>query len=184
MSSAVLSTTGVCENVDLAADVVSKLRQKIEIESKRLAPIKAGVNLVNLVLGFAVVSMVLHGIAADPNVPVNSVVPITFQEWVWSVRDGYFNILVSEWFKHGGLAVDPAVFDAKVVSVTPQEWLWTLQNGSFGRMLEENVRYGGLLVDPSYETETVPLTLQEGWWALTGGYGNNALDHFFRNGGL
>jgi hypothetical protein len=184
MASAVLSKAAVCENVDRAADVVSKLRQKIEVESKRLAPVRAGVNVINVVLGFAVVSMILHGIAADPNVPVNYVVPITFQEFFWSVRDGYFNLLVSEWFKHGGLAVDPAVFEARVVDFTPQEWLWSIQNGSFGRMLEENMRYGGLLVDPSYDTETAPITLQEGWWALTGGYGNNALNHFFRNGGL
>ena len=195
VGSGVLSTSAVCDNVDLAADVVSKLRRKIEMESKRLAPVKAGLNLVNTLLGFAVVSMILHGIAADPNVPVDSmaglslddsraVVPISFQEWVWAIRDGYLPLLVSEWFKHGGFVVDVSAFDTKAVPITPQEWVWAIQNGSFGRLLEENMRYDGLLVDSSYGTETVPLTLQEGWWALRDGYAGTALQHIFRNGGL
>jgi hypothetical protein len=189
VGSGVLSTSAICQNVDVTADIVSKLRQKIEVESRRLAPIRAGLNLVNLLLGFTIANMVLHGIAADPNVPVDSMagisaLPITFQEWVWAVRDGYFSLLFSEWFRHGGLLADVSTFDMKAVPLAPQEWVWAIQNGGFGRMLQENIRYGGLLADSSFETETVPLTVQEGLWALTGGYGGTAWDHFFRNGGL
>eukprot|EP00539_Tryblionella_compressa_P021608 CAMPEP_0178887248 /NCGR_PEP_ID=MMETSP0747-20121128/16481_1 /TAXON_ID=913974 /ORGANISM="Nitzschia punctata, Strain CCMP561" /LENGTH=266 /DNA_ID=CAMNT_0020556367 /DNA_START=134 /DNA_END=934 /DNA_ORIENTATION=- len=192
----VLSTTSVCDNADRVADTVAKLRQKIEMESQRLAPLRASLNIVNVVLGIVVVSMILHGVAADPNVPFDAswaafssnenraVAPFSIQEFIWSVRDGYLPLLFSQYLKNGGLVVDAQAFDMKAVPFTPQEWVWSMQNGSLGRMLEESVKYGGLRVDSSYETETLPLTFQETWWALTNGYAGNAVQHVFRNGGL
>lgn len=151
-------------------------------------------------LGFYVVSTILHGVAAVPNVPVDApmissfgteafntrgVAAILPQEWLWSIRDGYFPSLFSEWLHNGGLVVDTSVFDEKVVAFTPQEWVWSVQNGSFGNMLEENMKYGGLVVDSSFDTEGMtPMTGQDILYSIQGGYLGDAMKHFYRNGGI
>lgn len=190
----------LCDNVDSVVEVVASLRQKIEIERKRLAPVKATTHVINLALGFYVVSTILHGVAAVPNVPVDAPVISSFgteafntrgvaailpQEWLWSIRDGYFPSLFSEWLHNGGLVVDTSVFDEKVVAFTPQEWVWSIQNGSFGNMLEENMKYGGLVVDSCYDTEGMtPMTGQDVLYSIQGGYLGDAMKHFYRNGGI
>jgi hypothetical protein len=199
IGSGVLSPSAVCDvgNVDVVADIVDKLRNKIQEESQRLVWVKSGMNIINIVLGVTIVSMILHGLVADPNVPVDSmtltmidndptraVVPFLPIEWIWAVRDGYVPTLVSQWFQHGGLVVDSSSYDIKAAPLTPQEWIWTVQNGSFGHLLKENMKYGGLLVDMSYQSETIPLEAKELWWALNGGYLEDVFRHFFRNGGL
>lgn len=224
IGSGVLSTTALC-NIDnminledgtitTVADIVDKLRTKIQRESQRLVWVKTGMNLVNIILGIMVVSMILHGIVADPHVPVDNsnnnsilsalsspsssggtiimdsdpnraVVPFLPMEWIWAVRDGYLPLMMTQWFQHGGLVVDVTSYEFKAVPITPQEWIWSIRNGSFGRLLEENIRYGALKVDAaSYTSETIPLEAREWWWAITGGYGNDAMQHFYRNGGL
>lgn len=205
IGSGVLSTSPVCdvEIYNDTVDIVAKLRSKIQQESQRLVWIKAAMNLFNIALGITVVSMILHGVAADPHVPVDdffssyssssmnmndptrAVAPFLPQEWIWAARDGYLPLMISQWFQHGGLVVDAAAYsDVKAVPFTPQEWIWAIQNGSFGRLLEENMRYGALRVDSGYVSESVPLNVQEWWWAVKGGYGDDALQHFYRNGGL
>jgi hypothetical protein len=200
IGSGVLSTSAVCniENMDTVADVVAKLRSRIQEESDRLVLVKAGINVANIVLGFTIVSMILHGLVADPNVPVDfmtssnmvendpnrGIIPFLPIEWIWAARDGYLPMLISQWFKHGGLVVDSSTYDVKAIPFTPQEWIWAMQNGSFGHLLEENMKYGALLVDASYNSETVPLEAKELWWALRGGYLDDVWSHFFRNGGL
>ena len=189
----ILSTSPVCDNVDTTAETVAKLRQKIEVQRRRLAPVKAGVNLLNVLVGFYVVSSVLHGVAAVPNVPVDSfslldddrsVTPFLLQEWIWAARDGYLPLMMQQSLNHGGLVVDASSFDGKVVALTLQEWFWAVRNGGLATILEHNMKYGGLLVDSSYDDGAIPLTMQEVWWSAAGGYGNVALGHFFRNGGL
>jgi hypothetical protein len=199
IGSGVLSTSAVCnvENVDSVADVVAKLRYRIQEESRRLVWIKAGMNVANTILGVFIGSMILHGLAADPNVPVDSmtsalvefdpnrgVVPFLPIEWLWAARDGYLPLMVSQWLQHGGLVVDSSTYDVKAVPFTPQEWIWAIQNGSFGHLLKENMMYGALRVDASYNSETIPLEFKELWWALNGGYLDDVVRHFFRNGGL
>jgi hypothetical protein len=200
IGSGVLTTSTVCnvENIDVVADVVAKLRTKIQEESKRLVWVNAGMNAANIVVGIAVVSMILHGIAADPHVPVDSmatsgfvendpnraVVPFLPMEWIWAARDGYLPLMISQWVQHGGLVVDASAYEVKAVPFTPQEWIWAIQNGGFNQLLEENMRYGALRVDAGYNSETIPLEPKEWWWALSGGYGDDVLQHFFRNGGL
>lgn len=199
IGSGVLSPSVVCnvETVDIVTDVVDKLRNKIQNESQRLVWVKTGMNVVNIVLGITIVSMILHGIAADPHVPVDSmaltimendptrvVVPFLPMEWFWAVRDGYVPTMISQLLKHGGLVVDSTTYDIKAVPFTPQEWIWSVQDGSFGYLLEENMKYGALRVDSSYNSETIPLEAKEVWWALNGGYLEDMFRHFFRNGGL
>lgn len=200
----------VCENVDVVAEVVANLRQKIVVEQKRLAPLKATVHLFNIAMGFFVVSTILHGVAVVPNVPVDApmfssfsnimmpidgdssmimnsrgVASILPQEWFWAIRDGYFPSLLSESIHNGGLVVDVSSFDEKVVAFTPQEWVWSVQNGSFPNMLQENMRYGGLVVDADFDTEGVtPMTFQDVVWSIQGGYFGDAANHYFRNGGV
>jgi len=207
----VLSTkSAVCDNVDVVAEVVANLRQKIQVERKRLAPLKATVHLANVAMGVYVVSTILHGFAVVPNVPVDAplfssfdyisplevndmemimnsrgVTSILPQEWFWAVRDGYFPSLFSEWMHSGGLVVDTSVFENKVVAFTPQEWVWSIQNGSFGHMLKENMQYGGLVVASDYNTEGMtPMTFQDVLYSIQGGYVGTAANHFFRNGGV
>lgn len=193
----------LCENVDAVAEVVSGLRSKIEAERSRLAPVRATVNVVNVVVGVYVVSTILHGFAAVPNVPVDApfftsfdawdatginnrgVTTILPQEWFWALRDGYFPALFSEWFRNGGLVVDMSAFDSKAVAFTPQEWVWSIQNGSFGNLFQENLRYGGYLVDSTFDTEGMtPMTSQDVLSSIQGGYLDTAVKHFFRNGGV
>ncbi|KAG7363902.1 hypothetical protein IV203_037104 [Nitzschia inconspicua] len=205
----VLSTSALCDIDNMinledgtitttVADIVDKLRTKIQRESQRLVWIKTGMNLVNIILGIIVVSMILHGIVADPHVPVDSnnsimspydpdraVVPFLPMEWIWAIRDGYLPLMMTQWFQHGGLVVDSTAYEFKAVPITPQEWIWSIQNGSFGHLLKENMKYGALRVDAtSYTSEAIPLEAKEWWWAITGGYGNDAMQHFYRNGGL
>ena len=201
----VLSTKAtICDNVDVTAEIVANLRAKIELQRRQVAPVKAAVHVLNVMLGVYVISTILHGVAVVPNVPVDSplytdflssslmeeasstrgVVSFLPQEFFWAARDGYLPSLMTEFFKNGGLVVDTSAFDTKVVAFTPQEWVWSIQNGSFGTILQENMKYGGLVVDSSYQTDTVPMTLQDALWSVQGGYAGTAAQHFFRNGGV
>jgi len=206
---ALSSKSPVCDNVDQVVEFVATLRHKIETETERLAPVRATVHLFNVAMGVYVVSTILHGIAAVPNVPVDSPLMSSFgnsfpmegatnargvtailpQEWLWSIRDGYFPALFQEWVKNGGLQVDDvsSALDQKVVSVTPQEWVWSMQNGSFGRLLAENMQHGGLVVDADFDFDTEgtsPMTPQEVLWSIQGGYFGTAMQHLYRNGGV
>jgi hypothetical protein len=192
------SNSALCENVDTVVEVVANLRQKIDIERKRVAPVKATINFFNGIVGVYVVFSILHGFAAVPNVPVDApmfssfdtfdsrgVVSILPTEWFWAIRDGYFPSLFSEWISNGGLVVDVSAFDTKAVAFTPQEWVWSIQNGSFGNLIQENMRYGGYLVDSSFDNEGMtPMTAQDVLWSIQGGYVGDAAKHFFRNGGV
>lgn len=191
----------LCENVDAVVEVVANLRQKIQTEQRKVAPVKASVHLVNLVMGVYVVNTILHGFSAVPDVPFEApifdsvqtfgeansrgVATILPQEWFWAFRDGYLPQLFSEWMKNGGLVVDVSAFDEKVVAFAPREWVWSIQNGSFGNLLEENMRYGGYRVDAGFDTEGMtPLNGQDLLWSIRDGYFGTAANHFFRNGGV
>mmetsp|Transcript_79 Transcript_79/g.203 ORF Transcript_79/g.203 Transcript_79/m.203 type:complete len:294 (+) Transcript_79:203-1084(+) len=205
IGSALATNSAVCDNVDNVVEVVANLRDKIALKRKTLAPVRATVHLFNLAMGFYAVSTILHGFAAVPNVPVDApmfssfgnsfpmegvvntrgVTTILPQEWFWSIRDGYFPAMFTEWLQNGGLVVDVSAFDEKVVAFTPQEWVWSIQNGSFGRMLEENMRYGGFVVDSDFDTEGMTaMTPRDVLWSIQGGYFGTAMEHFYRNGGV
>lgn len=196
-------SAALCENVDAVTEVVANLRVKIELERRRQTPVKVAVNAANLALGVYVMSIILHGVAAVPNVPVDApmftnfdtfsnaainargVASILPQEWFWAIRDGYFPSLVSEWSHNGGLVVDTSMFDQKVVAFTPQEWVWSVQNGSIGNLLQENMRYGGYVVDSAFDTEGLsPMTSNDVFASIQGGYLGDAMEHFYRNGGV
>jgi len=193
----------LCENVDVISGVVANLRQKITIKRTQMAPIQATAHMANLAVGFYVVSTILHGFAAVPNVPVDAPMFTSFDaysegainnrgiasilpvEWYWAIRDGYFPSLVSEWIRNGGLVVDVSAFDEKVVAFTPQEWAWSIQNGSFGHIMEENMRFGGYHVDSTFDNDgTTSMNAQDLLWSIQGGYFGTAVNHFFRNGGV
>lgn len=197
-------SSALCENVDAVTEVVANLRVKIELERRRLNPVKIAVNAANLALGVYVISTIMHGVAVVPNVPVDApmftsfdtfsdaaainsrgVASILPQEWFWAIRDGYFPSLFSEWSHNGGLVVDTSMFDQKVVAFTPQEWVWLIQNGSIGNLLQENMRYGGYVVDSGFDTEGLsPMTSKDVFASIQGGYLGDAMKHFYRNGGV
>jgi len=200
---ALARSSALCENVDVVSEVVANLRQKIANERTKMAPVKATVHLANLVVGVYVVSTILHGFAAVPNVPVDAPMFTSFDafnegavnsrgvatilpvEWFWAIRDGYFPALFAEWLRNGGLVVDASAFDSKVVAFTPQEWVWSLQNGSLGHLMQENMRYGGFHVDAAFDNDgQTPMTAQDVLWSIQGGYLDTALKHFYRNGGV
>ena len=54
-----------------------------------------------------------------------SLTPFTAQEWMWSVRDGYF----TDMFRHGGAGLPLAAED--VSPFTAQEWIWSVRDGYF-----------------------------------------------------
>jgi len=186
------TNSALCENVDRVVEVVANLRLKIEVERARIIPFRATVDFFNVVVGVYVVSTILHGFMAVPTVPLDvysfsdrGISTILPQEWYWSVRDGYFPMLFSEWFKNGGLVVDLSMFDDKAVAFTPQEWYWAAQNGSLGNLMEENMRYGGFRVSSCFDTEGLtPMNAQDVFWSIQGGYLGTAAQHFFRNGGV
>jgi len=190
----------LCDDVADVAEVVASLRFKIEAEQSRLAPIKTVTNVVNVAVGIYVVSMIIHGLSAVPNVPMDvplyapfepmveastrGVTNILPQEWLWAIRDGYFPSLISEWSQNGGLVVDVSAFDTKAVSFTPEEVVWSIQNGSFGHLMDEYMRFGGMQVDSSYTNDMTPMNAQDALYSLKGGYVGDAAVHFYRNGGL
>lgn len=194
----------ICNNVERTVDLVANLRQKIYVQQRRRALVKPAVDSFNVILGVYIVSTILHGVAAVPNVPLDSplftdyssyddafhrgVTSILPQEWLWSLRDGYFPQLFTEWFKNGGLVVDTSNFDIRSLLFTPQEWVWSIQNGSFGRILEEYIKYGGLVADNSdsnlIDNEMIPMRFQDLQYSIRDGYFRAAVKHFYRNGGL
>ncbi|KAL3918043.1 MAG: hypothetical protein SGILL_004431 [Bacillariaceae sp.] len=192
----VLSTsTEVCgvDTFDTLPFVVDSLRTKIRSEQQRLVFLRGGLHVLNVALGVTVVAMILHGLVQDPNVPVVSgtgeaaVLPFLPMEVVWSIRDGYFPLLMKEWMQHGGLqVVDTSVFEAKSVPISGQEWMWALQNGFLSDLSKEYMVNGGLRVDASYSEGGAvgPLQAEEWLYALRDGYLPQAVQHVFRNGGL
>lgn len=204
----------VCDNVQVAAEVVGKLRHKIR-EAKRLAPLKVSVNLMNGLAAALVVALLLSGVILHPHVPVDgatttmamassamssasatsdmTATPFLTQEIWWAIRDGYLPTLMAEYLQHGGLMVDPTYDGLASVQFTPQEWWWSARDGYLPTLLEHYTKSGGLLVDASYSydydamgsTNTVPsLEPREVMWSIRDGYLAQAASHVFRNGGL
>ncbi|CAJ1969448.1 unnamed protein product [Cylindrotheca closterium] len=167
----------VCEDVTSAAEIVANLRSKIDKQSQVLSSMIAGtmVASVPVLLGlFAVIATV--GILADPNAA-----PITPQEWWWSIRDGYFPLMLKEYYGNGGLA--GASLDA--TPFTLQEFGWAIKGGYFNTLLWQFFQHGGLPIDDCLAAaSTTPFTPQEWSFAAKDGYLQQILSQTFMNGGL
>mmetsp|Transcript_59821 Transcript_59821/g.97753 ORF Transcript_59821/g.97753 Transcript_59821/m.97753 type:complete len:307 (-) Transcript_59821:25-945(-) len=166
----------LCEDQDVAAEIVAGLRAKIEkgvsIENRNIPRNVLLVTLAASMLSVAALSMV----AVQPDAT-----PFTLQEWWWAIQGGYLNTMLEHYVRHGGLSV--VDYEPTAVPFTLQEWWWSLSGGYFDRMVLEHFQNGGLLVS-EYQLETSPITLQEWWWALSGGFLNTMIVHNYQNGGL
>ena len=143
-----------------------------------------------------------------------AMVPITFQEIWYAIRDGYIDTLVRHWFRNGGLLVggsfDGVGDDVNCLLSTlssrstststpsfvlsPQEVFWSIHDGYVDDTLFSSTSMSPVLsslqssmdMDGNSIGDAVisPFTPQEVWWVVKGGYVPDLVGHWFRNGGL
>lgn len=177
----------MCENVDVVAQVVANLRNKIGASSiaaqrtKNLLPLTAVMTAAAIVVA-AEMTLLLHSNSMAAGAGAS---PITIQEMYWAIRDGYMGDVMSHVFHNGGLLVndDVNVITSSMVtssSLTPQELFWSLRDGYASTVA---LNSGGIGHGDSGSV-VVPFMPQEIWWAIQNGYVHDLTLHLFRNGGL
>lgn len=177
-SSGSLVGSEVCEEVTATADVVANLRQKIEIQTKRLSVVTAGKTVMNISMVLALAAVAMTGMThTDP-----AVAPFTLQEVWWSVRDGYLPLLLKEYYTNGGFATENFVPEA--TSFTMQELWWAVKGGYAPELVSHYFKNGGLMTGEDVAVSAVPFTLQEWGFAMQGGFLDQMLAQTFMNGGL
>lgn len=137
---------------------------------------------------------IMHAFQPPPAFESAIVVPFTFQEIWFAIRDGYFDTLVSHWFRNGGLlvgsvdVVEDAMLPLSSASLTPQEVFWSIRDGYADDTLFSPSTLSSSMPSSSLlsgmDGAVVPFSPQEVWWAIQGGYVNDLMGHWFRNGGL
>lgn len=184
-SGALVGNDDVCENVDVAAEIVANLRAKIALESSIGRRAVGGLkNSLPLTLG--AVMILLSVIVASSSVTVSpDATPFTLQEWWWAMKGGYLPNMLEHYFRHGGLVVDDIEFP-RLMPFTLQEWLWSIQGGYFPTMLQDFFHNGGFEVDNTVAAAQAvsPLTPQEWVWAVQGGYVDTLMEQYAKHGGL
>lgn len=94
-----------------------------------------------------------------------SVVPFTFQEIGWAIRDGYLPDLIGAYFKHGGLLVSDTAS-----GLTPQEVWWSIRDGYAMNVVTDWFNNGNASFGDGLGGEFVAMTPRETWWSLRDGY--------------
>lgn len=168
----------VCQNVDDAVEVVASLRAKIEKMAKQALAVKTGQGVVGVVAVVAMLAALSSGLTA---IHTDST-PFTPQEWWWSIRDGYFPVMLSHYFRHGGL--ETSSIDMETTPLCLQEWWWAVRDGYLPTILDHFFKNGGLSVSENYVTEAVAFTPNEWQNALRDGYLDRMISYNFQNGGL
>jgi len=121
----------VCENPVFASEVIASLRQKIENGTTKSArPFGTGEVLL-------LSSIYLFMYMASTVQNANDLMPFTSEEWMWSLRDGYFLDMVGYTIKHHADGVVP---------FTAEEWGWAIRDGYLPQMLAESFKHGGYLL--------------------------------------
>lgn len=147
----------------------------ISMYSVDLSAMMTGSMVVNVSVLFGLFAVITTaGIFADPNMA-----PFTPQEVWWSIRDGYFPLMLKEYYQNGGLA--GASLEA--TPFTLQEFVWAIQGGYLDTFLWQLFQHGGLPIDDSLISST-PFTPQEWSFAAKDGYLPQILSQTFLNGGL
>jgi len=197
----------MCVDVDVVAEVVANLRNKISSSSTdniaaahRRAeddvllppPLSAVMTAAAIVVAAEIMTLLIH---SNSNMAAGGAAasPITIQEMYWAIRDGYVGDVMTHVFRNGGLLVTN---DAKNIvmdttssilstttatsSLTPQELYWSVRDGYVSDTLLASSRGIG----DSSGSGIVPFTPQEVYWAIRNGYVNDLTLHLFRNGGL
>ena len=154
-------------------------RLHTQFESVKYSIQKKSLHLSPFVLTLAAI----YATAGMLNVVQPGIEPFTMQEWIWSIRDGYFSQMLSEFIQYGGLRVE----EASVVPFTPQEIWWSIKDGYVFDLLSEKMKYGGMLTLDSIEVRDVPsIPFEAKEWvvAIRDGYVDDMVSHYYRNGGL
>jgi hypothetical protein len=175
----------MCENVDVVAEVVANLRNKIasssivaQQQAKNLPPLSTVMTAAAIVVA-AEMTLLFHA-----NSMAGTASPITMQEMYWAIRDGYIGDVMSHVFHNGGLLVnsDASMVSSTASSLTPQELFWSVRDGYASTVALNSG--GGIGDGDSGGNVVLPFTPQEVWWAIQNGYVNDLTVHLFRNGGL
>lgn len=88
--------------------------------------------------------------SASASTAATAVVPFTFQEWTWAIRDGYLGDMLSAYSKNGGLEMDlDSATAAAAATTTPlpfeaDEWSYAVRDGYLTDMIQHYMRNGGL----------------------------------------
>lgn len=185
-----LSSDLICNDISFPTEVIAGLRDKIQNQvelSNQGSAFKIGWNPVFLtVLALYTSSGVLSLAHNNPDT-------FTMEEWMYALKGGYLDDMVSQYLKYGGLSpITTATSETNslVVPFTLQEWYWSIRDGYFTSMMSENMNHGGFLsiveegTNPEDMVLTTPLTSQEWSTAIKDGYLTNMIDHYMRNGGL
>eukprot|EP00553_Chaetoceros_curvisetus_P007908 CAMPEP_0204614212 /NCGR_PEP_ID=MMETSP0717-20131115/1984_1 /ASSEMBLY_ACC=CAM_ASM_000666 /TAXON_ID=230516 /ORGANISM="Chaetoceros curvisetus" /LENGTH=256 /DNA_ID=CAMNT_0051626825 /DNA_START=21 /DNA_END=791 /DNA_ORIENTATION=+ len=177
--SGALTSDQICDDVIFPSEVIGALRNKIESGQSSLArqlnptPYLFAASAAYILVG-------LYALSQNPGVE-----PFTAQEYLWSIRDGYFGDMIMQTLKHGGLR---PVEDAVILPFTPQEWWWALRDGYVFEMMEQSAKNGGLVVDASSVNDIDlaynPFLPEEWGMAVRDGYLSDMISHYMRNGGL
>lgn len=175
-----LSSEQICNDVVFPAEVIGALRDKIQRGPTALT------NQLNptpylLTATAAYLCMGLYTLSQNPGVE-----PFTAQEYLWSIRDGYFGEMVMQTIRHGGLR---PVEDLTILPFTPQEWWWALRDGYIFEMMEQSVKNGGLVADASSINDLddllyTPFLPEEWGMAVRDGYLSDMISQYMRHGGL
>eukprot|EP00429_Kryptoperidinium_foliaceum_P021136 CAMPEP_0176144282 /NCGR_PEP_ID=MMETSP0120_2-20121206/73457_1 /TAXON_ID=160619 /ORGANISM="Kryptoperidinium foliaceum, Strain CCMP 1326" /LENGTH=336 /DNA_ID=CAMNT_0017480647 /DNA_START=70 /DNA_END=1082 /DNA_ORIENTATION=- len=199
----------VCDNVGAAAELVANLRQKIQQKSKEVAKYSITTKknkacrfccwcshylLLSVCFSlkchedcheFATISlaaMALAALASGLSAAHVDASPFTPQEVWWSIRDGYFPDLLSQYFRHGGLAT--LDYESETTPFVMQEWWWALKGGYLNNMVNQYFQNGGLATAEGFRPDATHFTANEWLSAANGGYVNQMMSENFKNGGL
>lgn len=169
----------ICEDITIPNDIIVSLRQKIEASSKTPANALTIKSMMNPVFASMFTIYLVSSIANLDHEP--GVDSFTMQEVWWAARDGYFNELISQFFKNGGLAaVD--VSSGSATPFTSNEWMWSMRDGYLPIMLTHYFRDGGLTdIDAA---RVLPFTSDEWMWSVRDGYFPTMMKHYLSDGGL
>jgi hypothetical protein len=93
-----LKAHDICDNIDEMADVVAHLREKVD-KGIVFSPQQASATwtmaaLVSISLFFAFLAETQWQ---------KEVTPFTLQEWMWAMKGGYLDVMVSHFIRNGGL---------------------------------------------------------------------------------
>lgn len=147
----------------------------------------------------------MHAFHSTPPSVLESapIVPFTFKEVWYAIRDGYIDSLIGHWFRNGGLSgggnADGAAVDdvtnvlfsslpsatsaaAHPIFLSPQEVFWSIRDGYVDDTFFSSsaIALGSSIGDAAM----IPFSPQEVWWAVHGRYVSDLVWHWFRNGGL
>jgi len=146
-SANVLVGDAICGNADEISEVMALLRAKVEASetvNMELAS-SQGEGKYSLIPVYAVFTAITFAVSSSLSHNAN-VESFTSQEWMWALRDGYLDTMVSAFVKNGGFISEMNTFNVDTMHVpfTTEEWMWSIRDGYFDDMVQASFRQGGI----------------------------------------